>query len=69
MIGLDEEEIWHADFRRGVGVYSVPTFIDPIAYEEGIYAQALAEQQVCKINLEISRKANKDIPAQLGKKC
>lgn len=69
MYGLDGEEIWYADFRKGEGVYSLPVFIDPISYEEGVYAQALANQQVCKINLEISRKGNKDIPAQLGKKC
>lgn len=67
MYGLDGEEIWYADFKKGDGVYPQPDFIDPIRYEEGIYSSAVANQQICKANLEIARKGNKGMPAERGK--
>ncbi|XP_075891296.1 rano class II histocompatibility antigen, B alpha chain [Nelusetta ayraudi] len=53
MYGLDGEEMWYADFERGVGVNTMPPFADPLDYEEGTYEQAVANQQVCKANLGI----------------
>uniref|UniRef100_A0A1A7XD42 Ig-like domain-containing protein n=1 Tax=Iconisemion striatum TaxID=60296 RepID=A0A1A7XD42_9TELE len=63
MYSLDGEEKWYADFRKGEGVYPQAPFIDPpYRYEDGTYAGAVADQQVCKYNLKIYRKATKDIP-------
>lgn len=67
MYGLDGEEVWYADFKKGEGVYPQPDFIDPITYEEGTYSSAVADQQICKTNLGIARDGNKDMPAKLGK--
>ncbi|CAF91234.1 unnamed protein product [Tetraodon nigroviridis] len=65
MYGLDGEERWYADFKRGEGVYALPDFVDPLKFPEGTYSQAVADQQICKINLGISRKGNKDMPREL----
>uniref|UniRef100_A0A1A8QL25 Ig-like domain-containing protein n=1 Tax=Nothobranchius rachovii TaxID=451742 RepID=A0A1A8QL25_9TELE len=65
MYTLDGEEIWYADFKKGEGVYPQAPFIDPpIRYEEGVYAQAVADLQVCRSNLDIVLKETKDIPLE-----
>lgn len=67
MYGLDGEELWYADFRKQEGVYPQPDFVDLVKFEEGVYSQAVADLQVCKFNLGIGRKGNKDMPRELGK--
>ncbi|XP_067446827.1 RLA class II histocompatibility antigen, DP alpha-1 chain-like isoform X2 [Thunnus thynnus] len=62
---LDGEELWYADFKNKRGVYPQPSFIDPIQYEEGTYDDAVANQQICKSNLNNSRVGMKDIPVKL----
>ncbi|XP_012715027.2 HLA class II histocompatibility antigen, DR alpha chain [Fundulus heteroclitus] len=64
MYTLDGEELWVADFKQEKGVYPQPPFIDPITYVEGTYDTAVANQQVCRINLGNSRKAMKEIPLE-----
>ena len=66
MYGLDGEERWYADFRKGEGVYPLPDFVDPIKFEVDPYSQAVADQQTCKSNLGISRKGNKDMQPESG---
>lgn len=67
MFGLDGEELWYADFKKGEGVHPLPDFIDPFKYEEGTYSSAVADQQICKSNLGIAREGYKDRPRELGK--
>uniref|UniRef100_A0A3Q3WFJ3 Ig-like domain-containing protein n=1 Tax=Mola mola TaxID=94237 RepID=A0A3Q3WFJ3_MOLML len=64
MYGLDGEELWYADFANNKGVYPQPPFIDPFIYKKGIYEQAVQNQQVCKTNLGIALKGNKDVPLE-----
>ncbi|MEQ2179298.1 hypothetical protein GOODEAATRI_023305, partial [Goodea atripinnis] len=66
MYALDAEEMWVADFKKGEGVYPLPPFIVPFSYQEGTYETAVANQQVCRSNLQIRRKAMKDIPLERG---
>ncbi|KAL7884014.1 hypothetical protein AOLI_G00067840 [Acnodon oligacanthus] len=61
--GLDGEEMWHTDFSQGKGVLTLPEFADPFTYEEGAYDQAVADQEVCKQNLDVFVKATKS-PAE-----
>uniref|UniRef100_A0A1A8EVD6 Ig-like domain-containing protein n=1 Tax=Nothobranchius korthausae TaxID=1143690 RepID=A0A1A8EVD6_9TELE len=62
MFTLDDEEKWYADFKKGEGVYPQAPFIDPpIRYEEGVYAQAVGDQQTCKKNLNLTLNALKGI--------
>ncbi|XP_017295836.1 H-2 class II histocompatibility antigen, A-U alpha chain isoform X2 [Kryptolebias marmoratus] len=64
MYALDGEEMWFADFKKGVGVEPQPPFIDHISFVEGAYEGAVADQQVCRSNLGVSRKAMKDLPLE-----
>uniref|UniRef100_UPI0037E7CBCD H-2 class II histocompatibility antigen, A-D alpha chain-like n=1 Tax=Semicossyphus pulcher TaxID=241346 RepID=UPI0037E7CBCD len=64
MYGLDDEELWFADFKRGKGVDPLPDFVQHVTYGDDAYQQAVAAQQVCKQNLENSRKVLKDFPLQ-----
>nr|AYN72159.1 MHC class II antigen alpha chain [Oreochromis niloticus] len=64
MIGLDGEEIAYADFNKQKLVYPQPPFIDPVIFEEGTYDTAVADQQICKHNLQNSRKGLKDFPLE-----
>nr|ADB43565.1 MHC class II antigen alpha chain [Verasper variegatus] len=57
---LDGEELWFADFINNRGVYPQPSFIDPMIYQEGVYQSAVANLQICKGNLDKSRRAMKD---------
>nr|AAB67867.1 MHC class II alpha [Morone saxatilis] len=67
MYGLDGEEKWYADFINKKGVEPQPSFIDPFNYQEGVYEQAVANQQICRQNLEVERKAYKDLPLTLDR--
>ncbi|XP_062398237.1 H-2 class II histocompatibility antigen, A-R alpha chain-like isoform X2 [Sardina pilchardus] len=60
MYGLDGEEKAHADWKAGKYVMTLPEFADPFEYVEGTYEAALANQQVCKTNLETVTKAYKN---------
>lgn len=66
MYGLDGEEIWYADFDRKRGVYALPPFADPFQFTEGVYEQAVANQQICKDNLGKIRRAMKNPPLTSG---
>uniref|UniRef100_A0A3B5PXX9 H-2 class II histocompatibility antigen, A-U alpha chain-like n=1 Tax=Xiphophorus maculatus TaxID=8083 RepID=A0A3B5PXX9_XIPMA len=62
MYALDGEELWYADFKKGKGVDPQPPFVVHTSYREGVYEQAVANQQVCRSNLKVCRSAMKDIP-------
>uniref|UniRef100_A0A7N8XIP5 Mamu class II histocompatibility antigen, DR alpha chain-like n=1 Tax=Mastacembelus armatus TaxID=205130 RepID=A0A7N8XIP5_9TELE len=66
--GLDGEEKWYADFVNKRGVEPQPSFIDHTSYEEGAYEGAVAQQQVCKQNLKLTRNAVKDLPLENEKR-
>lgn len=66
MYGLDGEEIWYADFAMNKGVYSLPPFANPFQFTEGVYEQEVANQQICKDNLDKIRKAMKNPPLNSG---
>uniref|UniRef100_A0A3P9DP75 HLA class II histocompatibility antigen, DR alpha chain-like n=1 Tax=Maylandia zebra TaxID=106582 RepID=A0A3P9DP75_9CICH len=51
MYGLDGEEKWYADFNKKEMIYPQPPFMDHGTYP-GAYEQAVANQQVCKTNLQ-----------------
>ncbi len=67
MYALDGEEMWYADFINKRGVEPQPDFIDHISYVEGTYEGAVADQQVCRQNLETLLSALKNPPVKLGK--
>uniref|UniRef100_A0A8C9XCQ1 HLA class II histocompatibility antigen, DR alpha chain-like n=2 Tax=Sander lucioperca TaxID=283035 RepID=A0A8C9XCQ1_SANLU len=60
LYGLDGEEKWYADFINKRGVDIQPSFIDHISYPKGTYEKAVANQQICRQNLEIALKGLKD---------
>nr|AEP83752.1 MHC class II antigen alpha [Cynoglossus semilaevis] len=61
---LDGEEVWYADFVNKRGVEPQPSFIDHMSYEEGVYANAEANQQICRSSLKAGLEAIKDIPLE-----
>ncbi|XP_078793045.1 mamu class II histocompatibility antigen, DR alpha chain-like [Oryzias latipes] len=63
MYALDGEEVWYADFKKQTGVEPQPPFVDHVSYPGG-YEQAVANQQICRSNLKISRIAMKDLPLE-----
>ncbi|KAF0028813.1 hypothetical protein F2P81_017918 [Scophthalmus maximus] len=64
---LDGEELWFADFVNKRGVYPLPSFIDPITFQEGFYQQAEADLQICRSNLKNHQRIFKDTPLELGR--
>ncbi|XP_070711392.1 H-2 class II histocompatibility antigen, A-U alpha chain-like isoform X1 [Pempheris klunzingeri] len=64
MYALDGEEVWFADFIKKKGVDPQPDFVDHVTYPEGAYQQAEGEQQTCRFNLDVCRKAYKDLPLE-----
>ncbi|XP_035987032.1 mamu class II histocompatibility antigen, DR alpha chain isoform X2 [Fundulus heteroclitus] len=64
MYTLDGEEMWFADFKQGKGVEPQPPFIDHMSLVKGAYDTAVANQQICRTNLGIRRKALKDTPVE-----
>ncbi|XP_070711393.1 uncharacterized protein [Pempheris klunzingeri] len=66
MYALDGEEVWFADFIKKKGVDPQPDFVDHVTYPEGAYQQAEGEQQTCRFNLDVCRKAYKDLPLEQG---
>ncbi|XP_067379627.1 H-2 class II histocompatibility antigen, A-R alpha chain-like [Channa argus] len=65
MYSLDGDEKWYADFINKRGVEPQPSFIDHISYQEGTYESAVANQQICRSNLQILRKVSQTIPPEL----
>ncbi|XP_005464763.1 H-2 class II histocompatibility antigen, A-U alpha chain [Oreochromis niloticus] len=63
MYGLDGEEVRYADFKKQEDINSLPPFADLITCP-GCYEQAVANQQVCKQNLQTLRKMMKDYPLE-----
>ncbi len=68
MNGMDGEELWHADFIKGVGVITQPDFSDPITCT-GAYQSAVANIEVCKANLAVAIKAYKNPQEKMGRIC
>lgn len=66
MLGLDDEELWFADFIHQRGVEPQPSFMDPITYQGG-YDNAVSERALCRTNLKTLLKALKEQPLELGK--
>ncbi|KAF3698435.1 H-2 class II histocompatibility antigen, A-K alpha chain Precursor [Channa argus] len=64
MFGLDDEELWYADFSRGRGVDAQPDFVDPVTFP-GRYEFSVSERELCRTNLKIFGKAYKDLPPEL----
>ncbi|XP_076127117.1 RLA class II histocompatibility antigen, DP alpha-1 chain-like [Alosa pseudoharengus] len=60
MYGLDGEEMAHADWKAEKMVMTLPEFADPFEYEEGTYAGAVGDLQVCKANLAVAIQAYKN---------
>ncbi|CAJ1048338.1 MHC class II antigen alpha chain [Xyrichtys novacula] len=60
MYGLDGEELAFADFEAGNLVNPQPDFVIKVEYGTGAYRSAVANREVCKHNLELSREAFKD---------
>ncbi|XP_026225284.1 mamu class II histocompatibility antigen, DR alpha chain-like [Anabas testudineus] len=65
LYSLDGDELWYADFIHKRGVEPQPTFIDHISYKEGTYEAAVADQQICKANLNQLRRICRDVPLEL----
>ncbi|KAF7641944.1 hypothetical protein LDENG_00267930 [Lucifuga dentata] len=65
MYSLDGEEVWYADFKLGKGIEPQPDFVDHVSYVEGAYDQAVANQGICKRNLDTQRQALKNETLQL----
>ncbi len=68
LYGTDGEELWHADFIKGVGVVTLPDFSDPITFP-GQYQAAVAELQICKQNLAVAIEAYKNPQEKMGRIC
>lgn len=64
MYGMDEEELWHADFNQKKGVETLPDFGDPITFPEN-YEASEAEMAICKSNLASLTKAFKSPPPEM----
>ncbi|XP_063051869.1 RLA class II histocompatibility antigen, DP alpha-1 chain-like [Engraulis encrasicolus] len=62
MYGLDGEEMAHADWEAKKMVMTLPEFAIPFKYEEGAYENAVANQQVCKANLDTCIQSYKNPP-------
>ncbi|XP_006809275.1 H-2 class II histocompatibility antigen, A-U alpha chain-like [Neolamprologus brichardi] len=60
---LDGEEIAYADFNKQKEIYPQPPFVDPMTVT-GAYEQAVANQQICRANMQNSRKGMKDFPLE-----
>ncbi|XP_039887310.1 H-2 class II histocompatibility antigen, A-U alpha chain-like [Simochromis diagramma] len=60
---LDGEELAYADFNKQEEIYPQPPFADPMTYPGG-YEQAVATQQICRANMQNSRKGMKDFPLE-----
>uniref|UniRef100_A0A671U1R4 Ig-like domain-containing protein n=1 Tax=Sparus aurata TaxID=8175 RepID=A0A671U1R4_SPAAU len=63
MVGLDGDELYHPDFKNKRAVYPQPYFVR-FRFSEGIYQRAVANQQICRRNLENHGKALKDLPLE-----
>ncbi|KAG1974106.1 RLA class II histocompatibility antigen, DP alpha-1 chain-like [Pimephales promelas] len=64
MLGSDGEEMWHADFIRKMGVNTLPDFADPMSFP-GFYEASVAQQEVCKQNLDVCIKAYNNPPEEM----
>ncbi len=68
LYGTDGEELWHADFIKGVGVVTLPDFSDPITWD-GFYQSAVTNIEVCKANLAVAIEAYKNPQEKMGRIC
>nr|WOV89917.1 MHC class II antigen [Megalobrama terminalis] len=66
LYGMDEEEVWHADFIKGVGEDTHPDFSDHLGWD-GFYQAAVGQIEVCKSNLAIAIKAYKNPQEKMDK--
>ncbi|CAN9509396.1 unnamed protein product [Ophioblennius macclurei] len=63
MYTLEGEEVCYIDFDKKEAVYPQPDFIDPMTFP-GAYESAVANQQICRTNMDTVMKALKDIPLE-----
>ncbi|MCJ8735438.1 hypothetical protein PDJAM_G00246900 [Pangasius djambal] len=61
MWGLDEEELFYADFEKKEGVNMVPRFADPMQFPTQ-YESAEANMPICQANLQVLIEDFKDQP-------
>ncbi|MGL6082964.1 MAG: major histocompatibility complex class II alpha chain [Gammaproteobacteria bacterium] len=61
MWGLDEEEMFYADFDQKKGVKMFPPFADPMEFPTQ-YQFAEANMPICKQNLDVLTQDFKDQP-------
>lgn len=67
MFGLDGEEKWFADFEKEHGVEIKVPFGGRFTFVEGTYDGAVANQQICKQNLDVFQKVLKNRTMHVGK--
>jgi len=65
LFGLNGEEIYYADFVKGVAVDALPDFVEHPSFP-GLYEFALTNIQVCKTNLDVAIKAYKNPQEKMG---
>ncbi|XP_063325766.1 HLA class II histocompatibility antigen, DR alpha chain-like [Pelmatolapia mariae] len=64
MYGLDGEEIAYTDFNKQEEIYSLPPFVEPFTYQDGVYEQAVTVQQSCRESIQKVGKFMKDYPPE-----
>ncbi|XP_043102148.1 HLA class II histocompatibility antigen, DP alpha 1 chain-like [Puntigrus tetrazona] len=64
MHGLDEEEMWHADFNQKRGVLTLPDFAIPIEFY-GFYEESVIEMTGCKSDVAFLTKMFKSPPPEM----
>ncbi|KAF4108670.1 H-2 class II histocompatibility antigen, A-D alpha chain-like [Onychostoma macrolepis] len=64
MHGLDEEEMWHADYNQKRGVVTLPDFADPIEFPH-FYETSVIEMTGCKSDEAFLTKIFKSPPPEM----
>lgn len=66
MHGVDNEEVWHADYSLKTGVLSLPDFGDPMTFP-GFYEKSVIEMTGCKSDVVSLTKIFNSPPPEMGK--
>ncbi|XP_047655910.1 H-2 class II histocompatibility antigen, A-U alpha chain-like [Tachysurus fulvidraco] len=61
---LDDEEMFHTDFKKQALVVKLPKFADPIEWPDR-YDLSVSEQELCKHNLDVAVSSYKNPPEAL----
>uniref|UniRef100_A0A8C1JWH9 Ig-like domain-containing protein n=1 Tax=Cyprinus carpio TaxID=7962 RepID=A0A8C1JWH9_CYPCA len=64
MHGLDEEEMWHADFNQKRGVVTLPDFANPLEFPN-FYETSVIEMTGCKSDVAFLTKVFKSPPPEM----